>query len=151
VVAGRDQPRSIQFGVDDGVSVGFGVRILVGPDETLGTISGTVFFDADEDGEHDPGEGGIAGREIRVAWTDSLFDCIPEFDCPIIKIAHTNINGEYRVDELQAGFYTVFIVRDRCSYHTTPTELKVILVEDNGEVSDFPWADFGVVPVRECP
>jgi hypothetical protein len=22
---------------------------------------------------------------------------------------------------------------------------------DDGEVSDFPWADFGVVPVRECP
>jgi hypothetical protein len=132
------------------VSVGFGARILVGPDPELGTISGVVWDDYDENGERGSREPGIPGREVCVMWTDSLVDCIPEFDCPLIECTTTDVNGAFVFNELEAGFYTVFIVRDRCSYHTTPTELQVILVEENGDVKDFTDADFGVLPLRDC-
>lgn len=144
-------PRSVQFGVDDGQSIGFAVRLLVGPDAEMGTISGVVWKDADESGTREPGEPGVPDRTIVLSWADSLIDCVPEVDCPRIATATTGADGRYSFDELGAGFYTVVLVRDRCSIPTTPTQFQVILVETATGIAGFEHADFGVKPIRCDP
>jgi hypothetical protein len=142
-------PRNVQFGVGEGVSIGFAVRLHVGPMPQLGSIGGVVWTDLNEDGVHDPNEPGWGGREIVLTHADSTIDC-NQLDCIRIWRTRTASDGSYRFDELVAGHYTVMLVRDRCSNPTTPSEIEVILVEMNGEVSSFLTADFGVAPLRLC-
>jgi hypothetical protein len=142
-------PRNVQFGVRPGVSIGFGARIHVGPSPELGRISGSVWHDVNQNGWREPDEFGLAAREITLAYADSMFDCLAT-DCIIVKRTRTDIVGEYSFVDLDAGYYLVSMVRDRCSNPTTPTELQVILVNENGTVSDFPYADFGVALMRNC-
>ncbi|MDH3197766.1 MAG: hypothetical protein OEO21_05955 [Candidatus Krumholzibacteria bacterium] len=142
-------PRNVQFGVGEGVSIGFAVRLHVGPMPDLGSIGGVVWTDLDEDGVHDPNEPGWGGREIVLTHADSTLDCI-QLDCLRVWHTKTAYDGSYRFDELRAGHYTVILVRDRCSNPTTPTEIEVILVEMGGKVSSFLDADFGVAPLRNC-
>lgn len=143
-------PRNVLFKVAPGVSIGFGARILVGPPPELGTISGVVWNDVDKDGTRDPDEFGLAGREVTLAYADSMFDCVDGTFCIIHERTTTSITGEYAFTGLEPNYYVVSLVRDRCSYPTTPVDLQVILVEENGGVSDFPYADFGVSLVRNC-
>jgi hypothetical protein len=116
----------------------------------LGTISGVVWNDVDEDGERDPDEFGIAGRVVTLAYADSMFDCVDGTFCILHKQTTTNIVGEYAFRGLEANYYVVSLERDRCSTPTTPFNLQVILVEEDGTVSDFPYADFGVSLLRNC-
>jgi len=144
-------PRNVQFEVEEGVSIAFSARLHVGPLPELGAIGGVVWADYNEDGKRDPFEPGLAGREVLLAHTDSLFDCItPWVDCPDVRRTTTANDGSYRFDELRAGHYTVMLVRDRCSTPTTPTEIEVILVEIEGGVGSFLDANFGVLPLLGC-
>jgi hypothetical protein len=143
-------PRSVQFGIDPGVSIGFAVRLHVGPPPDRGTISGVVWDDANEDGVRDIDELGLEGRGVLLAYADSLLDCVPPTDCPVIQHATTGPDGRYAFDGLDGGFYLVMLVRDRCSNPTTPPEIQVVLVETGGVVNDFPYGDFGVKPLRVC-
>lgn len=125
-------PRSIQLGVDRGVSVGFVARIDVGTAPQLGTIGGLVWNDRDRDGQVDAGEGGVPGVRIVLA---------REGQDPRESV--TDAAGSYRFDGLEAGLWVVTKpVRDG-TIPTTPTEIHVLLVEDESGVSDFLVANFG--------
>jgi len=142
-------PRNVQFGVGEGVSIGFSVRLHIGPMPDLGRIAGVVWTDLDEDGVRDPNEPGWAGREIVLTHADSTIDCA-QVDCLRVWHTQTANDGSYHFDALVAGHYTVRLVRDRCSNPTTPIEIEVILVEIEGKVSSFLLANFGVAPLRNC-
>jgi hypothetical protein len=136
-------PRTVHFGVGEGESIGFVARIDVGMDETRGAIGGIVWNDANEDGVMDPGEEGVGGVEIH------LTNDVPEGSMMPVLLWETTTaaDGTYRFDGLDAGFYNVQKApNDRCK-PTTPTEIQVVLVESNGDVSDFLLANFGCVPV----
>jgi len=143
-------PRNVQFGVDSGVSIGFALRLHVGPTPDRGTISGVVWNDKDEDGVLDIDEPGLENREVLLAYSDSQLDCVPITDCRVVNEATTGPDGRYAFNNLDAGFYHLMLVRDRCSTPTTPTEIRVILIETGGVVNDFPYGNFGVKPIRGC-
>lgn len=127
-------PRTIQFGVDPGVSIGFAARVDVGADSTTGSIGGIVWHDADKDGVIDPGEPGIGGVLITMESTDG-----PE----VLWRTLTEADGSYRFDNLHSGHYAVTHNPQYGCEPTTPTTINVILVEQNGTVGDFMDANFG--------
>jgi hypothetical protein len=139
--------RTVHFGVGEGVSIGFVARLDVGMDETRGSIGGIVWNDADEDGEMNSEEEGVGGVEIH------LTNDVPEDSMrpEVLWQTRTASDGTYRFDGLDAGFYHVMKApNDRCR-PTTPTTIEVVLVESNGDVSDFLLADFGCVAAVEPP
>jgi hypothetical protein len=119
-------PRRVQFGINPGVSIGFAVRLHVGPAPDRGTISGVVWHDANENGVRDVDEPGLEGRGVLLAHADSLLDCVPPTDCPVIQHATTGPDGRYAFDGLDGGFYLLMLVRDRCSNPTTPPEIQAL-------------------------
>lgn len=131
-------PHEVQFGIDPGKGVGFVARIDVGADPSLGTIGGVVWNDVDEDGEMDPGEPGIGGHFIMMQRTDG-----PD----ILWRMQTANDGSYKFEELHAGHYQVTKEPLPGCKNTTPTVIQVLLVEHDGQVSDFLEADFGCVPL----
>jgi hypothetical protein len=139
-------PRTVLFGVGEGVSIGFVARIDVGMDETGGSIGGMAWHDVDEDGVMDAGEEGIGGVEIRLSMGD-----IPQAAVSPAETWRTVTanDGTYRFDGLEAGHYTVAKIPNAAFRPTTPTEIEVILVESGGDVNDFLLANFGCVPVME--
>jgi hypothetical protein len=137
-------PRTVLFGVDPGVSIGFVARIDIGMDTRLGSIGGVVWNDHDEDGQMDQDEPGIGGVEILMSRTDG-----PETSnrAEIMWRTLTSPDGSYRFDSLEAGHYEVHEVTRDDLRPTTPTTIQVILVEQDGGVGDFLMANFGCVPV----
>lgn len=125
-------PRTVRFVVAAGTSIGFAARIDVGLDPLGGAIGGLVWHDRDEDGVVDVDESGLDGAEIRINgaedqhWTTT-----------------TTRDGNYRVDGLQPGYYTVVRLPNPRLRPTTPSQLQVVLVEREGGVSDFLAANFG--------
>ena len=69
-------------------------------DETTGSISGSVFEDANNDGQVDAGEAGIAGVTVTLSGTDDLGN-------PVTATTTTDANGDYTFDNLLSGTYTV--------------------------------------------
>jgi hypothetical protein len=137
-------PRTVLFGVDPGVSIAFVARIDVDMDPELGSVGGVVWHDRDEDGEMDRDEPGIGGVEIHMYRTDGPEDSMqPE----ILWRTLTARDGSYRFSRLEAGHYEVKRVPRDDLRSTTPPLLQVILVEQDGNVSDFLMANFGCVPV----
>jgi hypothetical protein len=136
-------PRTVLFSVDPGVSIGFVARLDIGMDPDLGSIGGVVWNDRDEDGEMDRDEPGIGGVVINMYRTDGPEDSMrPE----ILWRTVTSPDGSYRFDHLDAGHYEVLKVPRSDLRPTTPTTIQVILVEQDGGVSDFLMANFGCVP-----
>jgi hypothetical protein len=135
-------PRTVHFGVGPGVSIGFVARIDIGMEPDLGSIGGVVWHDIDQDGVLDPNEPGIGGVEIHMYRTDG-----PELSSrEILWRTLTARDGSYRFDGLNAGHYEVRKVPRNDLVPTTPEILQVILVEIDGQVSDFLMANFGCVP-----
>jgi hypothetical protein len=66
----------------------------------LNTVSGTKFNDLNADGVWDGGEPGLQNWEITVTGTDHL-------GAPVALTTMTDINGEYTIDDLDRGSYTV--------------------------------------------
>jgi hypothetical protein len=132
-------PRTVQFGVDPGVSIGFVVRVDVGMDPAGGAIGGMVWHDVDEDGSLDPDEAGIG--DVAVGLYQGVNDSTD------VWITLTAQDGTYRFDGLSAGYYTVVRLERDDLVATTPTEIQVLLVEENGDVADFLLANFGCLIV----
>jgi len=134
-------PRTVQFGVEPGVSIGFVARVDVGMLPDGGTIGGLVWHDVDEDGAVDPDEAGLGGFAIRLeAGPDQQW------------FAMTGPDGSFRFDGLAAGYYAVIRLPRDDARPTTPPQMQVVLVADeDGEVSDFLTADFGVRLVAGPP
>ena len=138
-------PRTVLFGVDRGVSIGFVARIDIGMDPALGSIGGIVWHDGNRNGQIDRGEPGIAGVEIRMYRTDGPEDILPP---EILWRTLTDHDGSYRFDRLGPGHYEVRKTPRNDLEPTTPETIQVLLVEENGEVGDFLMANFGCVPVE---
>jgi len=135
-------PRTVLFGVDPGVSIGFVARIDIGQDPNLGSVGGVVWNDLNENGQLDRGEPGIGGVVINMYRTDG-----PErsMQPEILWRTVTALDGSYRFDRLDAGHYEVKKIPRSDLRPTTPTTIQVILVEEDGKVSDFLMANFGCV------
>ena len=125
-------PTTVQFLVEQGVSIGFVARIDVGMDPNLGSIGGMVWNDANGDGVMDEDEGGLGGVRLRL-----MADGMEPRDVGSAP------DGSYRFDNLSAGFYNVRKMSQDGLRPTTPVELSVVLVDNEGEVSDFLSANFG--------
>ncbi len=148
-------PRTVQFGVAPGTSIGFVVRIDVSLNPQGGTIGGIVWHDQNEDGLLDPGEAGIPDVGIalyRGATGDGNGD-------GAMWMTTTAEDGTYRFDGLAAGHYTAVRLVRADLEPTTATEMQVLLVEEDGGVSDFLMANFGcrivdvpgdVIDVGDC-
>lgn len=135
-------PRTVHFGVESGVSIGFVVRIDIGIMPGRGSIGGVVWNDVNENGMRDPGEGGIGEVEINMYRADG-----PELSTrqELLWHAVTARDGSYRFDGMDAGYYEVHRMPRSDLRPTTPEQIQVILVEKNGQVSSFLEADFGCV------
>jgi len=142
-------PRMVQFGVDEGVSVGFVGQILIGESPNAGSISGVVWDDHNENGIREADEPGIAGVEILL--TRGAQEIGPNLPPEQLWRAVTGPDGRYGFRGLEAGFYTVGKSPSPQFRPTTPTVIQVVLVLENDHVSDFPHADFGCVPVDVPP
>jgi fimbrial isopeptide formation D2 family protein/uncharacterized repeat protein (TIGR01451 family) len=69
--------------------------------EVLGSISGTVYFDANNNGVQDPGEPGIAGAVVGITGVLPNGSLVPP------SLILTDANGNYTFDNLQAGTWTL--------------------------------------------
>lgn len=71
------------------------------------SISGSVYVDADNDGQRGTGEAGIAGVTMQLLSADGApVDLDPVTD-GVQNIALTDVNGDYVFANLKAGIYTV--------------------------------------------
>lgn len=131
-------PRTVQFGVGAGQGIGFVARIEVGTEPDLGTIAGVVFEDINENGVMDDGEPGLAGHPVSMVCTDG-----PE----ILWHTMSGEGGAYAFEGLHQGHYVVTKDPIFCCAPTTPATIQVLLVETDGEVSDFMDAHFGCAPM----
>ena len=136
-------PRTLRFAVDPGVAVGFAVDILAGGGQLLqGSISGTVWNDLDRDGVRDPGEPGMG-----------MVTLLLEGDLPIMAPlpfhleAVTDSTGAYAFTNLPSGAYVLGPEPLPGRAFTTPALLHVLLGGDDGGVSNFEGADFGLAPL----
>jgi hypothetical protein len=141
-------PRTVLFGVDSGVSIGFVARIDIGMDPDLGSVGGIVWHDQNRNGQIDRGEPGIAGVVINMYRTDGPEDTMPP---EILWRTETGRDGSYRFDKLDAGHYEVLKMPTEGLEPTTPTKMQVLLVEEDGVVGDFLMANFGCVPAGPPP
>jgi hypothetical protein len=141
-------PRTVLFGVAPGVSIGFLARIDVNQHPQLGSVGGVVWNDHDEDGVMDREEPGIGGVVINMYRTDG-----PErsMQPEILWRTVTARDGSYRFDGLDAGHYEVKKLPRDDLRPTTPELMQVILVERDGQVSNFLMANFGCVPSSGPP
>jgi hypothetical protein len=140
-------PRTVHFGVDPGVSIGFVARIDFGQDDRFGSIGGVVFHDVNENGIIDPDESGVGGVEILMHSLDGPETAQPEIAWRTV----TDREGGYRFDGLDAGHYKVSTPLRPGLRPTTPLSMDVILVERDGRVEDFLMANFGVVVTDPQP
>jgi hypothetical protein len=144
----RSLPRTVLFGVDPGVSIGFIARLDIGAPLEGGTIAGRVWHDANEDGIADPDERGLPDVLILLRSIDEESARIT----PAEQRTFTGEDGHYEFHGLAPGVYIVSKVLATPFYRpTTPTEITVVLTMLDGVVSDFLGADFGCVPMTFPP
>ncbi len=132
-------PRTVQFGVAAGVSIGFTSRILVGEEPAGGSIGGMIWHDRNENGVMDDGERGVPEVEVM------LYAGEKADDGSMMMYATSDEAGYYDFAGLGAGHYTVSLGENEYLMPTTPATMEVILVEYADEVGNFLQADFGVV------
>lgn len=134
-------PRTVEFGVTKGVSIAFVARLDLGDVIDGGTISGRVWLDGNQNGVMEDGEPGIPGIGIY------LFPFSDEEDSTMtreIYFTTTDHDGGYAFHRLRAGGYAVQKDPDvDACFPTTPTQIHVLLVEVDGEVSSYHGANFG--------
>lgn len=133
-VGEQSAPRTLEFVVAEGQSIGFVSRIDVAMPSVGGSIGGTVYEDRDRDGVFDGGEAGVRGFEVALSGNGI-----------VTERTRTSRDGTYRFDGLGAGAYTVTLRPQGSASTTGATQVQVLLVEDaSGGVTDFLGADFGV-------
>lgn len=139
------EPRTIQFDVAPGTSIGFVSRILVGDEPVGGSIGGLVWHDMNHDGLVDEGETGV--RDIGL-----ILHSGSEPDAKSMMMeTRTDLDGRYSFAALASGHYTVALAADERIAPTTSPAIEVLLVEYEGEVMDFMDADFGVARAAVPP
>lgn len=143
VAGAMTAPRTVQFSVEPGVSIGFTSRILVGDEPEGGMIGGLVWNDADGNGALDEGEMGLADVEVM------LYTGEKAASDAMMMTAATDADGYYGFDGLGSGVYTVGLVTNPMLTPTTDAQMQVILVEYDGTVGDFLDADFGVMVAQD--
>jgi len=133
-VGEESMPVTLDFGVDQGVSIAFVARIDVEMMADGGSIGGTVFDDRDEDGVYDAEEDGVPAAMVELSGANIA-----------TRTTRTELDGTYRFDGLDTGAYTVRFDSSPHGAPTTATEIQVLLTENaEGEVGDYLGADFGV-------
>jgi len=146
-------PRTVQFGVEKGVSIGFAARLNVGQaGGRNGLIGGVVWLDADRDSVRDDGEPGVPGVPMMLssAGGDPRGGTRGTPIAP--RVVLTAPDGHYVFRNLPAGSYVVTKMPSmRAGAPTTPTQVYVLLAEENGDVGDFLHADFGCAPPPPGP
>ena len=146
----KSEPRQTLFGVDEGVSIGFVAQVVIPDDTTMGTIGGIVWNDINKDGIMDNDEPGIGGAVVYLV--DGNDPAVSSANNGNRTSTVTAPDGSYRFDDLEAGFYQVIKdVTDQSCFPTTPTAISVVLVENDGVVSDFLLANFGCAEGEEPP
>ena len=134
-------PFTVHFGVSEVVSIGFVARVDVGMVPGGGTLGGVVWHDMNENGMIDEDEVGLP--DIAIGLAGPL-----DYE----RLVLTGPDGEYRFDGLPAGYYTVTRLPHDYLVPTTPLRIQVVLVmDDEGEVSDFMAANFGCLVVDMPP
>ncbi|MEE9271052.1 MAG: SdrD B-like domain-containing protein, partial [Candidatus Krumholzibacteria bacterium] len=134
-------PRTVEFGVGRGISIGFVARLDIGMAPSGGAIGGIVWLDTNENGVMDADEHGQGGVEVFLSGGVLEITTIAE----IMRRAVTAADGSYRFDGLRAGFYKVFKRADSPWRPTTPSVIHVVLTEVDGTVGDFLMANFGCI------
>lgn len=100
-----------------------------------GSITGTVFNDADRDGRPDAGELGRAGATVYLDLNrNGRLDAAD-------RQTQTGPDGTYRFDGLAAGKYQVRVVLDRGTFRTSKAGVYKVTVTDG---TDVVGRDFGV-------
>jgi hypothetical protein len=142
-------PRTVQFGVEKGVSIGFVARLNVGQVAGRnGLIGGVVWLDADRDSVRDDGEPGVPGVPVMLSSAGGD----PRGKPIAPRVVLTAPDGHYVFRDLPAGSYVVTKMPSmRAGAPTTPTQIYVLLGEDNGNVGDFLDANFGCAPPPPGP
>jgi hypothetical protein len=126
--------RETHFGVEEGISIGFTARLDTGIGAGLGSIGGMVWNDENGDGIMDEGEAGVEGAMLELSAENME--------------AMTTLSmedGTYRFDDLESGFYQVVRKPLDGMVGTTSDMIYVILVHEDGTVSSFMAANFGVM------
>jgi hypothetical protein len=126
------QPRTVEFGVDPGISIGFTAELLVGFVHRPGTISGRVWHDLNGDGIMDPGEPGLV---TNLALETDLF--------PAVLEATSGSDGRFAFTDLVAGTYMLHKETPEGYTSTTPDVMFIVLEAYNGVVGIFEEANFG--------
>jgi len=96
-------------------------------DTNFGSISGSIFNDANHNGAKDSGESGLAGWRVYI---DLNNDGVPNKNEPTVR---TSSSGFYQIDDLPAGKYTVRQTRIS-GYAATTNESYRVTVEALGNV-----------------
>jgi len=125
--------RETHFGVDQGISIGFTARLDTGIGAGLGSIGGMVWNDENGDGIMDESEAGVEGAMLELSAENME--------------AMTTLSmedGTYRFDGLESGFYQVVRKPLDGMVGTTSDMIYVILVHEDGTVSSFMAANYGV-------
>ncbi|MEM7662364.1 MAG: SdrD B-like domain-containing protein [Pseudomonadota bacterium] len=96
------QPAGYGSSTPDSVAVTLAAdtSIVVDFGDTLSTIGGAVFVDANDDGVLDPGEAGIAGVVVTLSGADAS-------GAAVSRTVITAADGQYVFDDLLAGNYTI--------------------------------------------
>ena len=140
-------PRTVQFGVSKGTAIAFIARIDLGAPVDEGIIAGRVWNDANKNGEMESDETGLGGVGVYLSFFGRDVN-----QPPLARVTTTGREGLYQFDSLPAGGYVVSIAPSTANlFPTTPTEIHVILVDNNGEVSSYRGANFGAVPENVPP
>jgi hypothetical protein len=140
--------RTVLFSADEGEAIAFIARLDIGPETGGGVIDGLVWSDGNKNGAIDNGEPGLPGvgvylRRFAQETGDSA-------EAPLARVTSTGPDGHYAFDHVPAGGYVVSIAPSTVTlFPTTPTEIHVLLLSTNGDVSSYHGANFGAV--RELP
>ncbi|MGE5894164.1 MAG: SdrD B-like domain-containing protein, partial [bacterium] len=92
----------------------------------FGTLEGTVFYDANQNGIRDTGETGIMGQNINIRFRDGS----------IYQFQPTDISGEYEFAEVFPFFKWLITEVDFARFKATGTTTAV---DYGGQITDFNW------------
>ncbi len=96
--------------------------------DTLATVAGVVFHDANKNGVQDPDETGIAGVPVQ------LLDAL---GAPTGLTATTDSAGHYLIEQVVGGSYTVSETQPQAYGSSTPNDVSVSVAPASDVVTNF--------------